>query len=415
MKALRQLAALQVAMLGNACLIAMLCGVLMRFAIFLSAMLGGVQPSGREIHGAVSLYQMCYSFHVKGISGVSTHLLRVSSLVVLTMGVPMLLATIYANEASRLIMILAFYLATFLTHHLFNDVICERKDSFLVYSYNRSQWGEEWSRRRLFFWNLQQSFSVFMVILSTLFIQFAWNVGVRIAGGVMEGVPKKEVARALKFDFQHIGTVFARIFIFRDADSETIIGDEFFWAFALFQIISERLIPRTSIIANFFKRRFPKQKSSRTAKVDVDVVDIEAVKDGAQNIKEDTVKQPDSDVAKNEVETPGTEYLHHAEERNDFTFSCYKSTLIAATVTLYMKSPSVALDILLRTILWKFAVYLGLEILLESIYMSLELQKGIPLHEFASLDLCSVLKQFTFAAFYSMFFYNGPKELFAYG
>ncbi|KAJ3107401.1 hypothetical protein HDU97_004283, partial [Phlyctochytrium planicorne] len=97
------------------------------------------------------------------------------------------------------------------------------------------------------------------------------------------------------------------------------------------------------------------------------------------------------------------------KKRNDSTYTCYKGTMIASVIVFLLKLDEDARGWreLGPRILWKFGLFLGVEVVMESVAMVIEerLSGGIPIGDFEPLDGIGVLKQSWFAASQAMFYF----------
>ncbi|KAJ3107400.1 hypothetical protein HDU97_004282 [Phlyctochytrium planicorne] len=411
---------------------------------------GAIHPAAASILITTlchEIYRSNYSYFIKGFNGLMIHYSRISTIVLSFMIATLLIGTAFANSSTRILMIVAYEVAVFFTHFLFNLWICESKNALKMYRVvDRSQWGPSIPLKALVIMSVVQSIVVGTTLLAGLFYQFASNIFVRTTASILAGVVQvilrrfvagtsdEDVARSIKFDIQFIGASLARALIFQNTGSSfDSTANAYFWSFALGQILFERFLPRASILVSLLQNHIRRQENKvEPAENDVGSDDIEApasqiqlnipdapggraisrvgttvsrvgtTKDFSTNFRTTAAKEMTDIILK--VEIP--ENTVYALNRNDYAFTCYKATLTMFLVNFLIKS-RFEWTMVSQAITWKCGVFLAAELMTESMLMLFEGKYAIPLESFRHLPWWALVKHWTHVSFYGMMYYSG--------
>ncbi|KAJ3094076.1 hypothetical protein HDU97_008529 [Phlyctochytrium planicorne] len=183
------------------------------------------------------------------------------------------------------------------------------------------------------------------------------------------------------------------------------------YVFTLAQIAFERFVPRISPFTARLRGRYKR----RTVVAEVVDVEEKGLEEGG---REGECKEEQGDGSKERENDVKLQKALDArvEFRNDFTFACYKATLTSSVIIGLIESREQGWRDVVERLLWKFGMFLGIEVLLEGVVMALERgYYGVPVGDFEALDVVGFCKQFLFGAFHGVVYFAGAKELFGYG
>ncbi|KAJ3097030.1 hypothetical protein HDU97_005319 [Phlyctochytrium planicorne] len=317
-----------------------------------------------EVHGIVA-----FAYAVKGWKGVCIHASVATLIVLLFEFAVMMVTSIYVNPASRLLELLAFLISVYYSNLIYNICICDRKDPLEAINHRNS-----------------------MENLPTLPLS-------RLAR-ITNKFSDDKLARDFRIHSFFVGQNFSKTLLFLKAQS---LSEVVFWGFCIGQILIERIVPRSASIVKFIRDLSGRRRRVLSELQEPDVEDCASVRVPKAVADElpaspakdlDTItseESPATDQPFMTVLSPHATIMTHrvvealsalenvyALERNDYVYVNYNSTMNAICFAFIFLDVATAKSNTAAHF-WRFAVYLGLEWILESIAMAIEFAKNDPL------------------------------------
>ncbi|KAJ3099037.1 hypothetical protein HDU97_003523 [Phlyctochytrium planicorne] len=349
---------LQLYAMGNAIFVFLASGSLMLLARFLIDEVrdktfgsGSFHPAAVACVVTIFLYEMfqmaAFSFVVKGFRGIWLHLQIFSFSFGLVVSA-FFLSTAFMSAGSRITVMILYFFDMLICHLGYNVIICERKDPIKVFFLKESDWGPRLPMSRIL-----NHFNA-NLIMNTLTSILAYLVQILLFLSLGDG-KKEGRARGFKLDIQHLGNMVAR---------DGKVSDVHFWVVASIQICFGRLIPRVSKLFFWFRKRLQKKVLPRDRwSKDQDLQDIPEVPETSMPPKGSETRDIDCfrpvDVGEKASHRPRNSPKRKSTvskalavavdmtieafedgyviDRNDFIFTCYKATMVAASTILILK------------------------------------------------------------------------------